>query len=179
MTRETPLNQVESDLKRYACAKLARYAAQIRCCVQLLSPDELWQRPNLHCNAVGNLVLHLAGNVCQWIVGGLGGRDVARDRAAEFAARGGLDGAALLNRLEPVVRDACQVIRALSAESLARPATIQGYEVSGCVALVHVLEHFAYHTGQIIHATKSLRNVDLSLYDVHGQLVDADDRTTP
>lgn len=145
---------------------------QITRCAGLLGPDELWQRPNQHCNAVGNLLLHLTGNVQQWILAGLGGRAFRRNRPAEFAERGPLPAAQLLPPLQQTVREACQVLGGLDAAALLRRYTIQGYDVAGVQAVFHVGEHFSFHTGQIIHITKALRDVDLSLYDAHGRRLD-------
>ena len=152
----------------YARDKLADHLAQIVRCVGLLSPDELWHRANAHANSVGNLVLHLTGNVRQWIVGGLGGATIARDRPAEFAERGPLPAAEILGALERTVRSAREVLAGLDVAALEAPHTIQGYEVSGLIALLHVVEHFAFHTGQIVHMTKVLKDVDLALYDAQG-----------
>ena len=152
----------------YARTKLASHLAQVVRCARLLTPDEIWQRANAHANSVGNLILHLTGNVGQWIVGGLGGDVVPRDRPAEFAARGPSPAAELLGGLERTVGRALEVLAGLDAPALQARHTIQGYEVSGLVAVFHVVEHFAFHTGQIVHMTKVLKDVDLSLYDAHG-----------
>lgn len=152
----------------YACQKLEQNLGQIRRCVGLLDDAQLWRRWNPHCNSVGNLVLHLAGNVHEWINAGLGGDVLNRNRAAEFAERGPLPGATVLARLEAVVQRACTVLRGLDAAALAQPRRIQEYEVATLVAVTHVVEHFSFHTGQIIHETKAQRDCDLSLYDERG-----------
>ncbi len=173
------MNSPSEGFLEYASAKLRRYAMQIRRCAELLDDAELWRRADPHCNAVGNLILHLTGNVSQWVLGGLAEREVSRDRPAEFAARGVPDRAAMLARFDDAVREACGVIGRLDPAALARRASIQGYDVTRRVAVFHVVEHFAYHAGQIIHATKALRGVSLSLYDAQGQLLSGDDRSTP
>jgi len=93
---------------------------------------------------------------------------LSRDRAAEFAERGPLPGATIVARLEAAVRRACQVLGALDAAGLARRRRIQDYDVATIVAVTHVVEHFSFHTGQIVHETKALRDCDLSLYDERG-----------
>lgn len=156
------------EFSRYACQKLEQNLGQIRRCVGLLDEAQLWQRRNAHCNSVGNLVLHLAGNVHEWINAGLGGDVLSRNRAAEFAERGPLPGATILARLEATVRRACQVLEGLDAADLAQRRRIQAYDVATIVAVTHVVEHFSFHTGQIVHETKALRDCDLSLYDERG-----------
>jgi uncharacterized damage-inducible protein DinB len=152
----------------FARSKLADHLAQIGRCVELLAPDEIWRRSNTHTNSVGNLVLHLTGNVRQWIVGGLGGEKIERDRPAEFAERGPLPAAELLGGLQSTVGRVLEILSSLDATALEARRSIQGYEVSGLSAVFHVVEHFAFHTGQIVHMTKVLKDVDLSLYDAQG-----------
>lgn len=158
-----------TEFTRYAIQKLDENRRQIARCVSLLSTDELWQRSNDHCNAVGNLVLHLTGNIGQWILGGVGGESSARDRPAEFAARGPLAAAEFMPRFDEVLRRAAVVIATLGAADLLRPRSIQGYSVSTLVAVFHVVEHLSFHTGQVVQITKELKNVDLSLFDVQGR----------
>jgi uncharacterized damage-inducible protein DinB len=130
-------------------------------CLQQLSEDEIWWRPNSASNSAGNLVLHLCGNVRQWIIAGLGGADYKRERDREFAERGPIPRQALVTQLRRTVRDASRVIVRLSDESLSRKYEIQGYHVTGLDAAFHVAEHFGYHTGQIIYITKLERARDL------------------
>lgn len=130
-------------------------------CLQQLSEDEIWWRPNPASNGVGNLVLHLCGNVRQWIISGLGGAEYKRERGREFAERDPIPRQALVTQLRRTVRDACRVLAKLSDDSLARKYDIQGYHASGMAAAYHVVEHFGYHTGQIIYITKLKRTQDL------------------
>src|SRR5207248_6245663 len=75
-------------------------------CVGQLTDEQLWWRPRPDMNAIGNLVLHLAGNVQQMIVGSVGGAPDTRDRPAEFAARGPVSSDELLGKLLTAVRKA-------------------------------------------------------------------------
>jgi uncharacterized damage-inducible protein DinB len=120
----------------------------------MLSEREIWWRPNAASNSAGNLVLHLSGNVRQWIVSGLGDTQDHRDRDREFTERGPISRRALVALLRKTVDEACSVLGHLSEEQLLRTYDIQGFHVSGLYAASHVVEHFAYHTGQIIFATK-------------------------
>lgn len=151
-------------------AKFQQDLAQIVRCANLLSTDELWSRPNEHCNSVANLILHLTGNVTQWVIAGLHGERFDRDRPAEFAAREHRPAAQIVPPLEFAVGRAIQIIGALHAEHLVARYSIQGYDVSGVDVVYHVGEHFSFHTGQVVHITKAIRNIDLSLYDQQGRL---------
>jgi uncharacterized damage-inducible protein DinB len=133
--------------------------------LQQLSEEEIWWRPNAASNSAGNLVLHLCGNVRQWIISGLGGATDKRQRDREFSEQGPIPERALVTQLRRTVRDALRVLAKLNDDSLAREYSIQGYEdVTGLEAVFHVTEHFSYHTGQIIYITKLKRGEDLRFW---------------
>ena len=137
---------------------------RIRKCLGLLSEEEIWARPNTETVSVGNLVLHLCGNVRQWICSGLGGQADHRERAKEFSNPGPMPTAELLDRLETTMRDARAVIDACDPDALLEKHPVQIYEESGVSILVHVVEHFSYHTGQITYYTKTRKCVDTGYY---------------
>ena len=133
--------------------------------IRLLSDKEIWWRANEHANSIGNLMLHLSGNARQWIVCGLGGATDARDRDAEFAQRETMPVDELLGRLKDTIREVDDTLARFSPEMLLQKQTIQGDEVSALEAILHVVEHFSMHTGQIILITKVLTGNDLHFYD--------------
>src|ERR1700690_2593768 len=100
-------------------------------CLQQLSEDEIWWRPNPASNSAGNLALHLCGNVRQWIIAGLGGAQFKRERDREFAEQGPIPRQVLITQLRRTVRDACRALAKLSDDSLAQKYQIQGYHVTG------------------------------------------------
>ena len=146
-----------------------QHLPRITGCLKRLSEEQIWWRPHPTSNSVGNLVLHLAGNVRQWIIAGLGGEPDRRERDKEFAELGPIPRRSLIRHLEGTVAQACRVISKLSPEDLRRPRNIQGFHLNGFTAVIHVTEHFAYHTGQIIYATKLLRGVDLKFTRLPGE----------
>jgi len=155
---------VESLFLKSAVEKLEEYRGRIEVCLGKLDDAQIWARGGQNENAIGNLVLHLSGNVRQWIVCSLGGKPVDRDRDSEFDARGGFTAAQLSETLRQTVNAASATIEGLTAEQLTRTYTIQIYEVSGVEAVFHVVEHFAHHAGQIIFVTKMLTGTDLGFY---------------
>jgi len=156
--------KVEQIFVQASSKKLDQLLSRIRDCVNKLEPDEIWARGHENENAIGNLVLHLSGNVGQWIIAGVGGAPDTRERDTEFAARGGMETAELLGRLESAVKEAIVVIGRVTPERLTQRVVIQKYDLTVLEAIFHVVEHFAQHTGQIIFATKMLTGEDLGFY---------------
>lgn len=148
----------------YSAKKLEEYQSRIETCLNLLSEDQVWARGRENENAAGNLVLHLCGNVRQWIVSGAGGLPDARDRDSEFSAKGGIPVGELVVRLRAVVQEAVGVLSRVSAERLQERLVIQNYPVTVLEAIYHSVEHFSMHTGQIIFITKLLTGSDLGFY---------------
>lgn len=138
-------------------------------CLNLLSDEQIWWRPNEASNSVGNIVLHLCGNVRQWIISGLGGEPDRRERDQEFAEHGPIARSELVEKIEKTVNEACRIIRRLTPRELAKPRMIQKFNVTGFIAVNHVAEHFAFHSGQILYVTKMLRGEDLGFTRLPGE----------
>jgi len=137
------------------------YLPRIAACLRELSEEQIWWRSNPASNSMGNLVLHLEGNVRQWIVSGLGEKPDRRERDLEFAETGPILSRTLFARLRRTVKDAERVLHKLDDEALAKTYSIQGFRVTGMRTVFHVAEHFSHHTGQIILLTKALAGKDL------------------
>ncbi len=143
---------------------LNELASRVDDCLCRLDGSQVWFRGGESQNAVGNLVLHLAGNVRQWVVSGVSGAPDVRDRDAEFAARSGAGVGELRQLLGATVRKAATVVASVPPARLAERVRIQGYDVTVLEATYHVVEHFAQHTGQIVFATKAATGEDLGYY---------------
>ena len=141
------------------------YPIKLRHCVGALPPAAVWARPNQSCNSIGNLLLHLSGNVTEWIVGGVGGQTVTRNRSGEFRQKQGADASTLLDNLDAVLAKADSVLSGLKAEDLERAIVIQGRETTVLGAIYHVVEHFAMHTGQIVFLTKMYAPGKIHFYE--------------
>ena len=149
---------------RYSEQKLRQYLERIGICLGKLSDDQIWARGHETENSAGNLCLHLSGNIRQWILSGVAGQPDRRDRDSEFAAHGGFSREELLARLQSTVDEVCGVIRGLDAERLSETVHPQGYDLTVLEAVYHIVEHFAYHAGQILFITKAITGEDLSFY---------------
>jgi len=134
-------------------------------CIDQLENEQIWWRPNESSNSIGNLVLHLCGNVTQWIYSGLGGFPDHRTRQNEFDERRILDKAELRELLVLTLDKIRPVIIHLKEEELLQPRPVQTFMETGLTILIHVTEHFSYHTGQIAYITKLLSGKPLGFYD--------------
>jgi uncharacterized damage-inducible protein DinB len=143
---------------------LDEYWPRIRACVESLTDEQVWWSPNEASNSVGNLLLHLNGNVRQWLITSFNGNDDRRDRPAEFATRDHIPAETLLQQLETTLHEAAAVLSRLTEADLMRNMNIQGYAVTGMHAVYHVVEHFSMHYGQIVYSTKLLRGTGLGFY---------------
>lgn len=149
------------------------YLVKIRRSVENLSDEQIWARLNDDSNSIGNLMLHVGGNLRQWIMSGIGGAPDARVRSAEFAARGSMSANELIVLLEDAVTEADGVLAGLveqmkstcSDATLQRTIAPQGYDQTVLDAVFHVVEHFSQHTGQIMMLAKWQTAKALSLYD--------------
>jgi uncharacterized damage-inducible protein DinB len=175
---QTPAGGLAPAFLDFSARKLRQLASRIETCLGELNEEQVWARGGENENAIGNLSLHLCGNVRQWIVAGVGGLPDARQRDAEFAARGGLGIPELSRRLRTTVADAAAVLDAVTPERLSERVTIQGYDVSVLEAIYSVVEHFSMHAGQIVFATKALTGADLGFYR-HLRTAPAHEEKTP
>ena len=147
---------------------MTAHLPRIERCVERLSDEEVWWRANDESNSIGNLLLHLSGNVRQWIVSGLGGRRDARVRQEEFDERRVLPRAELLGRLRETLSEADAVLAELEPSQLLESRHIQGDDVTMLEAIYHVVEHFSMHTGQIILLAKIFKAGEIRFYDFSG-----------
>ncbi len=137
---------------------------RMRSCVESLTDEQVWWRPNDASNSIGNLLLHLNGNIRQWLIASFNRLPDVRDRPAEFNERNRVPGATLLRQLGDTLLEASRVLSRLTDTDLSTPFEIQGYKVTGLVAIYSVVEHFSLHSGQILYVTKLLHGEDLGFY---------------
>ena len=140
---------------------LQKYWPQLKEAVCSLTEEQVWSRPNEASNSIGNLLLHLNGNIGQWIVTAFNQSEDCRNRPREFSERGPTPVSGLVARLASTLEEAGTVLGRLTPEELAATYTIQGKTVSGLEAIFHSVSHFILHYGQIVYAVKSMQNRDL------------------
>lgn len=136
-----------------------------RIAFEQLTEEEIWKRPNPSLNSMGNLILHLCGNITQYVISSLGETEDNRKREIEFSTNSGFTKADLLQKLTETTEAAKRVINDASIAQLTRKREVQGFYFSGIGVVLHAVEHYSYHTGQIAFWTKQLKNTDLGFYD--------------
>jgi hypothetical protein len=147
-------DELAAAVGREAAHELASALRKIKHCLGQLNDQQIWWRAQPSLNSIGNLLLHLCGNLRQWIVAGLGGAADVRNRPAEFTEQGPIPRADLLHKLESVVREAQEALGRMTARQLLDVRRIQGFEITGLTAIFDSVPHFRGHTQEIIHITR-------------------------
>lgn len=147
-----------------AIFRLHENTPKIEKCLLLLNEEEIWKRPNTNSNSVGNLILHLCGNITQYIIASLGAKEDKRDRELEFSIERGYKKRELLDKLKSTIDQAVVILKDLKEQDLIAIRSVQGFKYSGMASIMQVVEHYSYHTGQIAFWTKLLKDQDLGFY---------------
>lgn len=150
-------NDIATAVGEEAAHELESARSRIVHCLDQLSDEQVWWRSRESMNSIGNLLLHLCGNVRQWLIAGIGGTPDHRNRPAEFADRSHRPRAELRQLLDGTVAEAQQVLRRVSAEELLRVRRIQGFDITALRAIFDAVPHFRGHTQEIIHLTRVLK----------------------
>lgn len=157
--------QLVEELVNNALYRMDESTRMIKKSLDEITDEEIWLKPNESLNSIANLMLHLSGNISQYIISSLGETEDIRNRDAEFNATGGLTKAAVLKKLEDTVNTAKRVIFDTTPEQFVKVRQVQGFSLSGVGIVLHAVEHYSYHTGQIAFWVKQLKNRDLGFYD--------------
>lgn len=156
--------EITKEFINQSIEKLNENGPRIQICLDQLSEEEIWKSPNKSSNSVGNLILHLCGNITQYIISSLGNEEDKRQRDKEFSTKSGFSKTQLMEMLNTVVNNSNEVIKELSDKDLLKIRSVQGFKHSGIGIIIHVVEHYSYHTGQIAFWTKLLKDQDLGFY---------------
>lgn len=153
------------DFKENTCYRLDESTRMIQISFEKVNEQQVWQRPNNSSNSLGNQILHLCGNMTQYVISSLGEQEDHRDRDAEFNARDGYTKEILIDKLQTTVNQVKEVIQNAMEEQLLKKRYVQGFHFSGMGCVIHAVEHYSYHTGQIAFWVKELINQPLGFYD--------------
>jgi uncharacterized damage-inducible protein DinB len=153
-----------SEFRSQSIHRISLNTPRVITCLEAITEEQAWKRPNSASNSIANLVLHLCGNMTQYVISSLGQTPDHRDRDAEFSAQGGITRTQLANKLRDTVNRVLDVIADVPEPELLRVRSVQGFSYSGVGIVIHVTEHYSYHTGQIALLTKLFTNRDLGFY---------------
>jgi uncharacterized damage-inducible protein DinB len=162
-------NDVASTFLDVCARRMRKSGADIARCCDQLSEEQMWRRGGEYENSVANLLLHLEGNMRQWIMHGVAGQPDVRERDAEFALEPGMEAGVARERFQSALEEARAVIVAVPHERLLEVIDPQPTGVmrhpTVLEAIFQVASHVREHTGQIILLTKQMlaRDLDLSM----------------
>jgi uncharacterized damage-inducible protein DinB len=157
-------NSIAAEFISQAVFRMQKNTPRIEKCLQLLSEEDVWKKPNEAGNSIGNLMLHLCGNITQYILSSLGNKEDNRIRDEEFSLQGGYNKQQLFQKLAATVEEATRIMQTLDENKLVQVRSVQGFQLSAIGSIIHVAEHYSYHTGQIALITKLITNKDLGFY---------------
>ncbi len=157
--------KIVEELVKNALYRMNENTRMIKKSLTEISEEELWLKPNDSLNSIANLMLHLCGNITQYIIASLGETKDVRNRDLEFSIGKSANKSEILSKLEDTVDNAKRVIFDASIKQLLKIRSVQGFSLSGVGIIIHAVEHYSYHTGQIAFWVKQLKNKDLGFYD--------------
>ncbi len=155
---------IENELIDQCTYRLDESSRMVKKCLDQLSNDNVWKKPNESSNSIGNLILHLCGNITQYAISSLGATEDTRQRDKEFQVTEGFSKEQLFDKLTNTLDQAKRIMKQTSVDELLRKRLVQGFNMSGIGIIIHVTEHYSYHTGQIALLTKLWKNKDLGFY---------------
>ncbi len=153
-----------NEFKQNSIFRLEESLRMIRLAFEKVEDDLVWKRPIPKGMSLGNQILHICGNMTQYVIASLGEQEDNRQRAKEFDADLGYNTIQLLEKLTSVVAEAKEIIVTTSQEKFVKIRDVQGFSLSGIGVLLHAVEHFSYHTGQIAFWIKQETQEDLGFY---------------
>ncbi len=157
-------NKFQHEFIKESIYRINESTQRVLKCLNEIDEIELWKKPNEHSNSIGNIVLHLCGNISQYIISSLDQVEDIRERDKEFSANEAFKKSELLTKLQQTINEAITVMEGLVEAALVKLYFVQGFQLSGIGIIIHVTEHFSYHTGQIAFWVKLLKNTDLGFY---------------
>ena len=139
-----------------AAEEMSKALERMKHCLAQLNDAQIWWRPQPSLNSIGNVILHLCGNLRQWVVAGLGGAADNRNRPTEFSERGPITRDELYRQLDAAVEESRAVLARQTSAQLLAARCIQGFDVTGLGAIFDSVPHFRGHTQEIVHRTRLL-----------------------
>ena len=158
------MEQIIEEFKKQVISRMEENTSRILKCLDKKSENDLWIRPNRSSNSSGTILVHVCGNIRQYIMSAIGGIEDTRDRDIEFETKSGFNRAEMAEKVTATLNEAMKIIGNMDAASMLKVYSVQGFKLTGMGIVTHVLEHYSYHAGQVIFWTKLLVNEDLGFY---------------
>ncbi|MEP7273555.1 MAG: DinB family protein [Acidobacteriota bacterium] len=153
-------NTIGSGLIHYYedfCARVHRLADQ-------LTEEQFWTRPYPFGNSVGNLILHLSGNLNYYIGAQIAGTGYIRDRDLEFRAFRIGQRSLVLKSLDDAIEMVIATLQTQTDDDWNREYSAIGVDdVKNRFSIyLRCAVHFHHHIGQMIYVTKALTDAGLT-----------------
>jgi uncharacterized damage-inducible protein DinB len=134
-------------------------AKKIHRLVEPLSEEQVWTKPYPYGNSIGNLVLHLTGNLNYYFGTEMGGTGYVRNRPLEFAETSRIAKDELLKRFDEAIAIVAAVLLKQSESDWGAAYSAKGMEEIGdrFRAFLHLAGHIYHHTGQMMYLVKELQ----------------------
>src|ERR1700760_2021346 len=162
-----PSNELAETFLSFSVKRLQVSERDILRCADQLTEEQMWARGGDHENSVANLLLHLEGNMRQWILHGIAGQPDVRRRDEEFSLAPTSTAAEAKAKFSATLAESCAVIAAVPSERLLEVIDPQPNgtwrHLPILEAIYQVVGHVQQHMAQIVVLTKQQLHKDLDL----------------
>lgn len=157
--------QILNEFKIQSIFRLKEGLRMVVKALDFIDEKELWQIPVENGMSLGNQILHSCGNMRQYIISSLGNQIDSRKRDLEFKTKSQLEKKVLLKQLKETIDASIQIIKKTNEQEYLKVKKVQAFSFSGIGLVLHAVEHFSYHVGQIAFWVKFLTQKDLGFYN--------------
>lgn len=157
--------QILNEFKIQSIFRLKEGLRMVVKALDFIDEKELWQLPVENGMSLGNQILHSCGNMRQYIISSLGNQIDSRKRDLEFKTKSQLEKKVLLKQLKETIDASIQIIKKTNEQEYLKVKKVQAFSFSGIGLVLHAVEHFSYHVGQIAFWVKFLTQKDLGFYN--------------
>ncbi len=150
----TVCSAIARDLVRY----YQEARQKIHGLLEPLSDEQIWARPYPYGNSIGNLLLHLIGNLSYYIGAEIGGTGYVRNRPLEFNDPARYPKLLVLQSFDAAIAVVVATLQQQTEADWGSAYTAKGMEDAGdrFTAFLRCAGHLHHHTGQIMYLSKQL-----------------------
>jgi hypothetical protein len=107
------VNPIADNFLAFASTRMHLSQQEISRCLDRLSNEQMWRRGGDYENSIANLLLHLTGNLRQWILYGIDNQQDIRQRDQEFCLIPSVDAAEARTLFNATLEESARVIASL------------------------------------------------------------------